>query len=159
MGELIIRKLEDADIEAISIIEEETFSMPWKPDDFREMIEKDHMLYVVAELDGTVIGGAGLVQVFQHGDVTNVCIAKDFRGHGYGKKLMNGLLDISREQGCLDYTLEVRVSNERAINLYKQIGFEDVGIRPGFYEKPREDAMIMTKEMSLEDFNTTWDSN
>ena len=72
---------------------------------------------------------------------------------------MNGLLDISREQGCLDYTLEVRVSNERAINLYKQIGFEDVGIRPGFYEKPREDAMIMTKEMSLEDFNTTWDSN
>lgn len=142
---MLVRDLTDADIEAVSIIEEETFSMPWKPDDFREMIAKDHMLYVVAELDGKVIGGAGLVQVGDHGDITNVCISEKFRGCGYGKTLVEGLLSAGNERGCVDFTLEVRVSNARAISLYEKLGFESVGVRPRFYEKPIEDAMIMVK--------------
>ena len=145
MSELVIRELRDTDIEAVSIIEEECFSMPWKPDDFREMISKDHMLYVVAELDGAVIGGAGAVIVLENGDITNVCISSDYRGKGYGKTMMMGLLDIIKERGCIETTLEVRKSNEVAISMYEKLGFENIGIRPCFYEKPVEDAIIMKK--------------
>ena len=141
--ELIIRDLESADIEAVSKIEEETFSMPWKPDDFREMIEKDHMIYVVAVLDGVVIGGAGAIKIFDSADITNVCIAEKYRGLGYGMKMMEGLLEKCRGLGCVEFTLEVRKSNARAISMYEKIGFENIGIRPGFYERPKEDAIIM----------------
>ena len=145
LSELVIRELRDTDIEAVSIIEEQCFSMPWKPDDFREMIAKDHMLYVVAELGGTVIGGAGAVLVLENADITNVCISPDYRGNGYGKRMMNGLLDIIKERGCLEVTLEVRKSNLTAGSMYEKLGFENIGIRPCFYEKPVEDAIIMRK--------------
>ena len=143
MSELTIRNLVDSEIEEVSTIEEECFSMPWKPDDFREMIEKDHMLYVVAELDGKVIGGAGAIKVFENADITNVCIAEAYRGLGYGIKMMEGLIEKCRELDCIEFTLEVRKSNLRAISMYEKIGFENIGIRPGFYERPKEDAIIM----------------
>ena len=68
--------MEEADIEKVSKIEEECFSMPWKPDDFREMIERDNMTYVVALVDDEIIGGAGLRCIVGDGEITNVAITK-----------------------------------------------------------------------------------
>ena len=143
MGDLVIRLMTEADIEAVSRIEEECFSMPWKPDDFREMIARDNMTYVVAEVDKTIIGGAGLRCIVGDGEVTNVALTKAYRGKGYSKPMLLELIKQGDELGCDAYTLEVRVSNEPAIRLYKSLGFEEAGIRPGFYEKPKEDALIM----------------
>lgn len=132
----------EADVEAVSLIEEECFSMPWKPDDFREMIERDSMTYVVAEIDDEIIGGAGLRCIVGDGEITNVAIKKAYRGNGYSKPMLSEILSIGRKMGCTAFTLEVRVSNEPAIRLYKSLGFEEAGIRPGFYDHPKEDAMI-----------------
>jgi len=140
-----ICEMTESDIEAVSKIEEECFSMPWKPDDFKDMIERDNMTYVVLKIDGQVAGGAGLMCIVGDGDITNVAISEKYRGRGYSKPMMEALIKKGCELGCTAFTLEVRVSNEPAIRLYKSLGFTEEGIRPGFYEKPREDALIMWK--------------
>ena len=145
MGELIIREMTEADIEEVSKIEEECFSMPWKPEDFKEMIIRDNMTYVVSEIDGQIIGGAGLRCIVGDGEITNVAISAAYRGKGYSKPMLEELLLLGEKLGCSAYTLEVRVSNEPAIRLYKSLGFLESGIRPNFYEKPKEDALIMWK--------------
>ncbi|MBR6451638.1 MAG: ribosomal protein S18-alanine N-acetyltransferase, partial [Lachnospiraceae bacterium] len=117
----------------------------WKPDDFRDMIRRDNMTYLVAELDGKVIGGAGMRNILGDGEVTNVAILAPYRGRGYGRRLMEALLQAGSELGAGAFTLEVRKSNETAIRLYESLGFVKEGVRPGFYERPREDALILWK--------------
>lgn len=145
MDNIVIRKMQEADIERVSEIEEECFSMPWKPDDFREMIERDNMSYVVLEINGRVEGGAGIRCIVGDGEITNVAISEKYRGKGYSKQMLLRLLEVGGELGCEAFTLEVRVSNDPAIRLYKSAGFTEEGVRPGFYEHPREDALIMWK--------------
>ena len=143
MADILIREMSYKDIDKVSLIEEECFSMPWKPDDFRQMIENDNMTYVVATLDGEIIGGAGLRCILTDGEITNVAITKEHRGKGYSKPMLDNLMELGRKLGCEAFTLEVRVSNESAIRLYKSLGFKEAGIRPNFYDKPKEDALIM----------------
>ena len=135
----------DEDVPAVAKIEEATFSMPWSAEDFSDMIRRDNMTYLVAELDGKIIGGAGMRNILGDGEITNVAILSDYRGCGYGKKLVSELLKAGEELGAKAFTLEVRVSNEPAIRLYQSLGFVSEGIRPAFYERPREDALIMWK--------------
>lgn len=131
------------DVEKVSLIEEECFSMPWKPNDFIDMIERDGMTYVVICLDDEIIGGAGIRCIVGEGEITNVALSEKYRGKGYSKILFEALLNKGKELGCGDFTLEVRVSNEPAIRLYKSFDFKEEGIRPNFYERPTEDALIM----------------
>lgn len=143
MSEVIVRQMEDIDVDAISCIEEECFSMPWKPNDFRDMIKYDNMSYLVLEKNGEIIGGAGIREIVGDGEITNVAITKSERGKGYSYLLLNELLNIGRKLGCRNFTLEVRVSNEPAIKCYKRLGFVSEGVRPNFYSHPTEDALIM----------------
>ena len=142
---LVVREMTDEDAFFLAKIEEETFSMPWSLSDFLEMNAKDHVKYLVADLDGKIIGGCGIMNIAGDGEITNVVISKDYRGHGYAYEMMSRLLEVGKELGVTDFTLEVRVSNTPAIELYKKLGFESAGIRPGFYEKPKEDAEIFWK--------------
>lgn len=142
---LHIREMETSDIERISQLEEETFSMPWSRDAFKEMIEKEDARYYVAELDGKVVGGCGLLLVAGEGNITNVVIDKNVRNLGIGTKLLQFMIEDGYLNGLNAFTLEVRVSNSAAIHVYKKLGFFSEGIRPNFYEKPTEDAMIMWK--------------
>ena len=143
MSKITVREMVDTDVEAVSKIEEECFSMPWKPDDFRDMIKRDNMSYYVLENDGVIIGGAGIREIVGDGEITNVAITKAERGKGYSYLLLDELLNKGRELGCNNFTLEVRVSNEPAIKCYKRLGFISEGVRPNFYSHPTEDALIM----------------
>ena len=142
---LTIREMTEEDIVFVSRIEEECFSMPWKPDDFKEMIERDNMTYVVALFGNEIIGGAGLRCIVGDGEITNVAITEKYRGRGFSRPMLEALLKKGEEMACEAFTLEVRVSNEPAIRLYKSLGFVEEGVRPGFYEHPREDALILWK--------------
>ncbi len=135
----------DEDVPAVAQIEEAVFSMPWRPDDFREMIARDNMTYLVAELNGKIIGGAGLRNILGDGEITNVAILPQHRNKGYAKELVGALLLAGEALGAKAFTLEVRISNQAAIRLYESLGFVSEGIRPGFYERPAEDALIMWK--------------
>lgn len=142
---LHLREMELTDIERISQLEEETFSMPWSRDAFKEMIEKEDARYYVAELNGQVVGGCGLLLVAGEGNITNVVIDKNVRNQGIGTKLLQFMIDDGYLNDLNAFTLEVRVSNAAAIHVYEKLGFFSEGIRPNFYEKPTEDAMIMWK--------------
>lgn len=140
-----IRELTAADVEEVSRIEQENFSMPWKPQDFLEMVEADYAYYYVAEVDGEIAGCCGIRNMAGEGEITNVAVAEKFRRRGIGRALMEYMLKEAALLGMESMTLEVRVSNIPAISLYESLGFQGEGVRPGFYEKPREDALIMWK--------------
>lgn len=148
---LIIRPMEDSDVTEASLLEQATFSMPWKADDFLEMVRASYAYYYVAEVHSKtscissdkLVGIAGLRDISGEGEITNIAVDKAYRGLKIGKALIQTLVDKCDELNISDVTLEVRVSNKTAINLYESFGFVSEGIRPGFYEKPTEDAMIM----------------
>ena len=137
--------MERSDVDRVSELEEEAFSMPWSRDAFLEMIEKDNARYYVAKREGNVIGGCGVIMAAGEGNITNVVVDAKERNRGVGFKLLKYLIEDGMKNGLSAFTLEVRVSNEAAIHLYKKLGFFSEGIRPNFYEKPVEDAMIMWK--------------
>lgn len=142
---IVYREMREADVPFISRLEEETFSMPWSAASFLQMIEKEDMAYYVAEEDGRLLGGSGLLMIAGEGNITNVVVAPDARRRGVATGLLTHLMMEGDRAGLTAYTLEVRVSNAAAIGLYEKLGFVSEGIRPNFYEKPTEDAMIMWK--------------
>lgn len=139
------RRLRAEDVPAVSRLEEQTFSMPWSAESFRQMIEKEDTAYFVAEEEGKILGGCGLFLIAGEGNITNVAVAPEARRRGVATGLLTYLLSEGDRAGLTAYTLEVRVSNKAAISLYEKLGFVSEGIRPNFYEKPREDAVIMWK--------------
>ena len=139
------REMTAEDVPFISRLEEETFSMPWSTASFLQMIEKEDARYYVAEEDGKLLGGCGLLLIAGEGNITNVVVAPEARRRGVATEMLTHLLAAGDREGLTAYTLEVRVSNQAAIGLYEKLGFASEGIRPNFYEKPTEDAMIMWK--------------
>lgn len=140
-----IRLMERKDVERISQLEEATFSMPWQADAFLDMIMKPDARYYVAELDGEVLGGCGVLMVAGEGNITNVVVDEKARNRGIATKMLQYLIEDGATNGLTAFTLEVRVSNAAAIHVYEKLGFHSEGIRPNFYEKPTEDAIIMWK--------------
>lgn len=145
LQKITYRRMTPEDVPFISRLEEETFSMPWSANDFLEMIEKDDARYYVAEKDGRLLGGCGVLLIAGEGNITNVVITPEARNQGIGTGMLRHLMKESEQEGIKAFTLEVRVSNVSAIHVYEKLGFVSEGIRPGFYEKPSEDAMIFWK--------------
>ena len=139
------RQMMPEDVPVISKLEEETFSMPWSAEDFRQMIEKEDARYYVAEEDGELLGGCGVLLIVGEGNITNVVIKPEARNRGIGTGLLQYLIEEGYREGLNAFTLEVRVSNQAAIHVYEKVGFVSEGVRPHFYEKPTEDALIMWK--------------
>ena len=142
---VVYRKMTAEDVPFISRLEEETFSMPWSADSFLEMISKEDARYYVAEEDGRLLGGCGVLMIAGEGNITNVAIAPEARNRGIGTALLRHLMAEGDREGLTAYTLEVRVSNAAVIHVYEKLGFVSAGVRPGFYEKPVEDALIFWK--------------
>ena len=142
---LLIREMKADDVEIVSKIESEVFFMPWSAKDFLEMAEADYAYYYVAELDGEIAGCCGIRNIAGDGEITNVVVAPSYRRRGIALKMMEYMLEEAVKAGIGDCTLEVRVSNQPAIRLYERLGFKGEGIRPHFYDKPDEDALIMWK--------------
>ncbi len=138
-----IRNLREEDIVPLSRIEAESFSMPWSPQDFRDLLDRDYCTYLVALVEDEVAGCCGMTNLCQEGNIDNVVVAEQFRNRGIARAMLEELLRVGEEAGITAFTLEVRVSNTAAIRLYEKLGFVSEGIRPRFYEKPTEDAMIM----------------
>ena len=139
-----VRRARESDIGWICCVEEQVFSLPWTYDQLSNFISGVQNIMLVAEVDGSPAGYMGMETVLDEGYVTNVCTAPEFRRRGVAASLIDAMKDIASELGLSFMTLEVRVSNTAARSLYAKKGFSDVGIRPGYYEKPREDAVIMT---------------
>ena len=134
-----------ADLDEVCDIENKAFSVPWSRISFTEALADESNFLLVCEACGSVVGYADTWCVLDEATVTNIAVREDFRGQGIGAALLGAALDMAKERGISAVTLEVRKSNEPAIKLYNRFGFEAVGTRPRYYEKPTEDAIIMWK--------------
>lgn len=138
-----VRALEQKDLDRVCEMEEASFSMPWKKEDFEELISDDNSEYIVIVADEIVAGAAGYTFNGFEGYINNVVIDEAFRGLGLGTVLMEELIKRGREKNVKEFTLEVRVGNAAANRLYEKVGFVSEGIRKNFYERPVEDANVM----------------
>lgn len=142
---VIIEKMSREHIPELAEIEQLCFAVPWSEKQLLEELENPLGSYFVAVEDGRVLGYIGSQTVIDETCVMNVAVRPDCRGNRLGSLLMEALVQDCLEKGSRLLTLEVRVSNEPALALYRAFGFQQVGLRKGYYEKPREDAIIMTK--------------
>ena len=147
MSEPVIRFMRLKDVDQVAEIEEATFARPWSRESFRQELERNVAArYLVAETEGQVVGYAGAWVILDESHITNIAVREDARGRGIGRKLTAELLQILSNLGACYATLEVRVSNLRAQNLYKSLGFVSVGKRKRYYEDNNEDAFLMVCE-------------
>lgn len=152
---LVIRTAGAEDMEGLAQVETACFSVPWSKKALEESLETGRSLYLAAEYEGEVIGECGVHFVCGEGEITNVAVLHRFRTMGVGNALLEELLKQGEALGIRDFTLEVRAGNLPAIRLYEKFGFKTEGIRRNFYEKPREDAMIMWKRQAMHETITT----
>lgn len=145
---VIVRMMQEADCKAVAEMEEKSFSCPWSEQAFLDTLKRKDTFSLAAEKI-TVTGEKKLAgylvawQSFDEADITNVAVEPEERGRGIGWLLMQEAVKEALRREITALTLEVRVSNQAAIHLYEKAGFVSEGIRPGFYEKPKEDAIIM----------------
>ncbi|WP_431028210.1 ribosomal protein S18-alanine N-acetyltransferase [Lysinibacillus sp. LZ02] len=138
------RKMTPVDVEAVYAIELATFPAPWTLDSFHyEMRENQFAHYLIAEDASGIIGFCGMWLVIDAAQITNVAVVERMRGRKIGEALMREAMRVAREADMDTMSLEVRVTNEVAQNLYRKLGFQDGGIRKGYYTDNGEDALVM----------------
>lgn len=141
---LEIRRAIIKDLNLIWEVEKESFSTPWSKEAFkRELTTNRFAHYFVIEWDGQIVGYAGMWIILDEAHVTNVAILPKVRGLKLGELLMRHLMVSAKVLGAHSMTLEVRVSNQIAQNLYRKLHFEERGIRKNYYADTMEDALIM----------------
>lgn len=124
-------------------LENACFSMPWSKKSFLDSLQREDTLFFVCEEEEEIVGYVGMYISFDEAEITNIAVAPDCRNKGYGRKLLLAAKEELLARSVAELFLEVRVSNEPAIHLYEKMGFEQIGIRKNYYERPREDAIIM----------------
>ncbi|HIR50166.1 MAG TPA: ribosomal protein S18-alanine N-acetyltransferase [Candidatus Avoscillospira avicola] len=139
----------EAHVAAVAALERCCFSAPWSEQSVREELSNPLSLWLVALLDGQLAGYVGSQTVLDEADMMNLAVDPACRRQGIARALVEALTAALAERGVRSLTLEVRASNEGAIALYRTLGFAQVGRRPNYYTKPREDALILRKEWSL----------
>lgn len=147
MESLIITPFEKEDISALVQIEGEEFSIPFKEKDFLSIYESEISSVLVARLGNTVVGYVSFTIIIDECQILNFATKNEFKRHGVGKRVMEALLEYGKEKGVQKYLLEVRVSNQGAINLYEKYGFKTVGVSKNHFSTPREDALLMNLEL------------
>ncbi|MBE6054373.1 MAG: ribosomal-protein-alanine N-acetyltransferase [Clostridium sartagoforme] len=135
------------DIEGIYNISKASFSTPWSIESITSELNNPLAKYIVArdEINDLVIGFVGIWIVVGEGDITNIAVHPDYRGTGVGNELLSSLINLCSDLNCSLINLEVRESNYKAQNLYKKFGFTVDGIRKGYYEDNKENAILMSK--------------
>lgn len=153
---MIVRKMTAEDIAEVVAIENQCFSIPWSEKSFRDSISRDDTVFLVCESESflqetgsTIVAGyIGMYISFDEASITNVAVDPSCRKRGVGESLVTAAKQAVQEANAQKVFLEVRVSNEPAISLYKKAGFENLGIRKNFYVHPTEDAFIMSCDLN-----------
>jgi ribosomal-protein-alanine N-acetyltransferase len=147
MEAAVIRFMSPADINLVLNVEEKCFAVPWSRAAFKaEIGDNDLAHYFVVELNGQVVGYAGMWIILDEAHITNVAVLPAFQRKGFGEKLMDALIELAKAKGATSMTLEVRVSNVDAQRLYRRLGFVARGLRRQYYTDTQEDALIMWRD-------------
>ena len=138
-----IRKMTLTDVWEVAQLEKEVFSAPWSEKSLEESLRRSEYRFLVAVSEHKIVGYIGMYQVLEEGDITNVAVHPKYQRRGIGSALVLSLLKEAGLNKIQEVTLEVRASNHTAIRLYEKNGFMAEGRRKNYYDKPKEDAVIM----------------
>ena len=144
-----IRPMHELDVPVIVAIERAAYQFPWSEGIFRDCLRVGYVCRVV-DVGGDP-AGYGIMSVGAgEAHILNVCIRDEYRGRGFARKLLLHLLERARSSGMREAFLEVRPSNTAAARLYHSMGFEQVGMRRGYYQATvgREDAAVLRRVLT-----------
>ena len=146
---LALRPATESDLDEIWAIESSVFGAEaWSRDLMREELTADLRCYLALVNDaGAILGYGGLLTVGSEGDIQTIALSPVARGAGHGRRLMNALLDAAAERGVREVFLEVRADNPVARSLYASLGFEEIGVRPRYYQPDNVDAVVNKLQM------------
>jgi ribosomal-protein-alanine N-acetyltransferase len=147
ISELTIRAMTLDDIDAVCRIDRASFPTPWPERSYRfELTRNPAAQLLVADRNGGsdgVVGYVGMWFIVDEAHISTLAVDPGCRGMGFGARLLADALTFAAGRGVRKTTLEVRVSNHAAIQLYRKFGFEIVGRRKAYYRSNQEDAHIM----------------
>lgn len=142
-----VRIAKSSDLDDIYELDVQTFAMPWSKEALSyDILENDNAFVIVAEYEGEFAGYADIWTVLDEADLNSIAVRVDFRRKGIGDAIILAMTEMLSANGVATINLEVRVSNMPAIKLYKKYGFNECGVRPGYYLDNGEDALIMKRE-------------
>jgi len=138
-----------SDLIEVMEMENANYDFPWTEGIFRDCIKAGYTLQAL-RLDGTLVGYGVMQMGADEAHILNLCIDNAFNRRGYARFLLRLLLDLAQRAGAHTVFLEARPSVPRAIRLYEQAGFNEVGLRPDYYDSHngREDAIVMAKSIT-----------
>jgi ribosomal-protein-alanine N-acetyltransferase len=147
--EVHVRPMMEADLAEVAAIEQSSYAFPWSENIFRDCLRVGYTCRAL-DLEGRIIGYAVMSLGAGEAHILNVCVRDEFRTIGFGRRLLDHLLERAAAGGVSEAFLEVRPSNLAAIRLYQKLGFEQIGIRRGYYQAPdgREDAIVLKLGLS-----------
>ncbi|MCR3923405.1 MAG: ribosomal protein S18-alanine N-acetyltransferase [Firmicutes bacterium] len=129
-------------VDSVALIEKTVYTSPWSVHSFvNEILDNGFAFYYVVLVDQEVAGYAGIWVILDEAHITTLAVSPPWQGKGFGRSLLEYIIAEAVNKGAIRMTLEVRVSNQPAQELYKKFGFVTYGVRPNYY--PDEDALIM----------------
>ncbi len=144
--EIALRPMREEDLPAVMAIETVSFSNPWSEETFRGELQNRPISHAFVILYGPTVRVVGYLiywQIQQDVQVNNIAVHPEFRGRGIGEAALRAGLKKAVAEGAAYVTMEVRPSNLPALALYRKMGFKVLGVRPGYYTNPDEDAYVM----------------
>ena len=136
------------DLDEVLAIEYRAYPFPWGRGNFADSISAGYSCWV-CRVGGELAGYLVVMLAVDDVHLLNLCVAEKYRGRGFGARLLRQAMMAGRQGGATSLLLEVRPSNEKALALYKNFGFQQIGVRRGYYpaEQGREDALVLTHSL------------
>jgi ribosomal-protein-alanine N-acetyltransferase len=147
--EVQIRPMVEIDLPEVAQVEQLSYAFPWSENIFRDCLRVGYTCRTL-DLSGQVIGYGVMSLGAGEAHILNVCVRAEFRNLGFGRRLLEHLMERAAASGVAEAFLEVRPTNLAAIRLYQHLGFEQIGIRRGYYQAPegREDAIVLKRDLA-----------
>lgn len=141
---MILRDMTEADLDAVLGIEREVHAHPWTLGNFSDALRSKYVCKVY-EHEGQMLGYAVLMLAVDEAELLDIAISARHQRQGWGGKLLEEMMTLARRRNMQRVVLEVRASNQAAIDLYRKAGFADIGLRREYYpaKNGREDAILM----------------
>ena len=137
------------DLDEIVAIEDAVYPFPWTRGNFSDSLSAGYSTWV-CRVGGELVGYAVVMMAVDEAHLLNISVDKRRQGMGFGARLLRHAMSVARTLGARSLLLEVRPSNERALELYRHFGFVRIGVRKGYYpaQEGREDAMVLVHTLS-----------
>ncbi|HEX5513482.1 MAG TPA: ribosomal protein S18-alanine N-acetyltransferase [Gammaproteobacteria bacterium] len=147
-----IRRMVEEDVDAVMEIERRAYPFPWTPGIFRDCLRVGYNAWVYVQKE-QILGYALMSCGGGEAHLLNICVDPEYQGAGLGRTLLQHVLRHAGRLGADQLFLEVRPSNTRALALYEDMGFIEVGRRKGYYpaERGREDALVLARYIPHDD--------